>query len=587
MLVSILFLQANLKSCIALVPTERQGSCITQYGVKIMPMRKLLGLQHCWHDSCIWIIMYVMSRTILITFIGMKDPYPADDETPGPILSLLKTKPFNEIFLLCSSPAFLERAHDLERELHDEHIEGKVNPIDFPIADVISYEEIWQKLIKTLDGINELMPSHFNEWYFLLDSGTPQMKACLLLAGKTGRYKARILQGIPPYHAQGIYRVRDITEATPSLPVQPVQQSISAVLHEPQTLYQGAAGEIEPNYPHPSPQERAEYASIISQSPGMREAVLLAERAARYLEPVLILGETGTGKTVLARMIHERSQRRASPFIELNCSAIPEGLAESTIFGHERGAFTGADRAKTGALRTAHRGTIFLDEIGDLSLPVQAKLLKALEEKVFLPVGSDKPVSVDVRVIAATNKDLKRLIEEGTFRRDLYQRLNVISITIPPLRKRPEDIEALIAKTLSDWNVEYGEQKHLADSARAMLRAYPWPGNVRELLNAIRSAAAICMQDEIQPEHLPDDIRLSGRGNASFEDTMGNLPEGGINLPARLLQIEWGYVSRALRTANGNREAAARMLGITGHSLRKALRERFASFVQQEGWDEE
>lgn len=540
-----------------------------------------------WYDSCIWIIMYVMSRTILITFIGMKDPYPADDATPGPILSLIKTRTFNEIFLLCSSAAFLERAHDLEHELKEEHIDGKVNPIDLPIADVISYEEIWQKLTRALDDIDALMPSRLNEWHFLLDSGTPQMKACLFLAGKTGRYKTRILQGIPPYHAQGIYRVRDITDATPSLPIQPVPQSISGFVREPQTPFQGAAGQIESSGIHPCLRGGAEYTSIISRSQGMHEAVLRAKRAARYNEPVLILGETGTGKTVLARMIHDLSQRKYAPFIEINCSAIPEGLAESTLFGHERGAFTGADRAKTGALRTAHRGTIFLDEIGDLPLPVQAKLLKALEEKTFLPVGSDKLVSVDVRVIAATNKDLKRLITEGTFRRDLYQRLNVIAISIPPLRERPEDIDALIDKTLTDWNMEYGEQKSLAEPARALLRTYPWPGNVRELLNAIRSAAAICMHNEIQPEHLPDDIRLSGCDTASSQDKMGNISEEGINLPARLLQIEWGYVSRALRSANGNREAAARMLGITGHSLRKALRERFASFVQQEGWDEE
>ena len=551
---------------------------------KIMHMRKLLSLQHRWHDSCRWIIMYVMSRTILITFIGMKDPYPAEDETPGPILSLLKTKPFNEIFLFCSGPAFLERVHDLERELQEEHIEGKVNPVDFPIEDVISYEEIWQKLNKALDSINDLMPSNLNEWYFLLDSGTPQMKACLLLAGKTGRFKARILQGIPPYHAQGMYRVRDITDSTPSLPV---RQSISAVAHEPAVFFQGAASRTDNDFRHTPPREEEEEGAIIARSQSMREAVIRAEMAARYNEPVLILGETGTGKTVLARMIHDSSQRRNAPFIELNCSAIPEGLAESTIFGHERGAFTGADRAKAGSIRAADKGTIFLDEIGDLPLNVQAKLLKALEEKTFFPVGSDRPVSVDVRVIAATNKDLRNLIAEGTFRRDLYQRLNVISITIPPLRERREDIEALIEKTLAEWNREYGEQKHLSGSVRAMLFSYAWPGNVRELLNAIRSAAAICLQNEILPEHLPDDIRLSGHGPLSTEPVMPDLPEGGMNLPARLLQIEWGYVSHALRAAHGNREAAARMLGLTGHSLRKALHERFASFVQNEGWDEE
>lgn len=532
--------------------------------------------------------MVIMSRKIIITFIGMKDPYPAEGDTPGPILSLLKNRAFDEIFVLSSSPVFLERAHDLERELREEKISGTVNPLDFPIEDVISYEEIWQKLNKTLEAVNKLMPSEVNEWNFLLDSGTPQMKACLLLAGKTGRYKVRILQGIPPYHAQGIYRVRDITDATPSLPV---RQSISPVAHEPQVLFQGAVQS--PGYQYmlhgrmSVEEEEGSAGTIVAKSKGMREAVVRAERAARYNEPVLILGETGTGKTVLARMIHDASQRRNAPFIELNCSAIPEELAESTIFGHERGAFTGADRAKTGSLRAADKGTIFLDEIGDLPLNVQAKLLKALEEKTFMPVGADKAVSVDVRIIAATNKDLRQCIETGDFRRDLYQRLNVISITIPPLRERHEDIAALIEKTLAEWNTEYGEQKYLSDAALAKLSSYTWPGNVRELLNAIRSAAAISLHDEILPEHLPDDIRRANHGAESMEPLRTDFPDSGMNLPARLLQIEWGYVSRALRASNGNREAAARMLGLTGHSLRKALRERFASFVQQEGWEDE
>lgn len=179
-----------------------------------MPQRNI-----CWHDSCRWFTMYVMSRTILITFIGLKDPYPEHDDAPGPILSLLGRQSFDEIFALCSSPAFLERARDLEHEMREEHIGGKVNIIDFPLDDVISYEEIWQKLIGALDSIEALMSSRNNTWNFLLDSGTPQMKACLFLAAKTGRYRTRILQGIPPYHAQGVYKVRDITDATPSIPV--------------------------------------------------------------------------------------------------------------------------------------------------------------------------------------------------------------------------------------------------------------------------------------------------------------------------------------------------------------------------------
>lgn len=522
--------------------------------------------------------MYLMSRKLLITFVGMKDPYPQDDETPGPILSLLKIRPFDELYLLCSSVAFLEKAHDLEQEMKDENLGGRVNIVDFPVHDVISYEEIWLRLTATLDSIDTTMPARSNEWHFLLDSGTPQMKSCLFLAGRTGRYAVRLLQGIPPFHAQGTYRVRDITEATPSLPIRHMQARTAP---EPQILFQGEClnNEAELLYTAESP--------IIARSGAMRDALARASRAGKYNEPVLILGETGTGKTILARSIHESGSRSDAAFIELNCSAIPEGLVESTLFGHERGAFTGAERAKSGAMRSADKGTLFLDEIGDLPLIVQAKLLKAIEEKTFFPVGADRPVSVDVRIIAATNRDLRQRIREGHFRRDLYERLNVIAITLPPLRERPDDVEALIDKTIRAWNREYGERKHLSESARNLLRRYPWPGNVRELLNAIRSAAAIATADDILPEYLPDDVRTLAEPAPKKSDISIALPEEGLDLRARLLQIEWEYFSRALRASDGNREAAARLLGMTGHSFRKALKERFLSFVQDEGWGEE
>ncbi len=519
-----------------------------------------------------------MSRKILITFIGMKDPYPKDDEAPGPILSLLRIRPFDELYLLCSSAVSVERARDLEREMLEDKLAGKVNIVDFPLEDVISYEEIWLRLTTTLDSIDASMPARSNEWSFLLDSGTPQMKSCLFLAGRTGRFTVRLLQGIPPYHAQGTYRVRDITEATSSLPV---QQFKVRNTFETRVLFQGDASisAAEPIIPVESP--------IIACSTAMHDALARASRAGRYNEPVLIFGETGTGKTILARSIHTSGKRTDAPFIELNCSAIPEGLVESTLFGHERGAFTGADRSKSGAMRSADKGTLFLDEVGDLPLIVQAKLLKAIEEKTFFPVGADKPVSVDVRIIAATNKDLKQKIKDGQFRRDLYERLNVIAITLPPLRERPEDVEALIDKTIRAWNKEYGEKKHLAEASRGFLYRYSWPGNVRELLNALRSAAAIAPGDEILPEYLPDDVRFTAQTAAKNGNVLITLPEEGLDLRARLLQIEWEYFSKALRASDGNREAAARLLGMTGHSLRKALKERFLSFVQEEGWGEE
>lgn len=547
-------------------------------------------LAHC-------VSMYIMSRKILVTFVGLKDPYPGDETAPGPILSLLKIEPFDEVYLLCSNARFIERAKDLETETKAEQISARINIVDFPLQDVISYEEIWKRLDSVLNSIEQSMSSKKNEWSFLLDSGTPQMKSCLFLAGKTGKYRTRLLQGIPPEFGQGTYHVRDITNATPSLPVQRAMPG-APLVPESQMLFQGEpargyvrdleAGKNTCREPGLIFEE-----SIVVRSPALQEAFQRARRVAKYNEPVLILGETGTGKTMLARTIHEQSPRCDAPFIELNCSAIPEGLAESTLFGHERGAFTGADRAKSGALRSADQGTLFLDEVGDLPLFVQAKLLKAIEEQRFTPVGADRPVSVDVRIIAATNGDLKARIAQGTFRRDLYQRLNVITITLPPLRDRPEDVEALIKNTISTWNINYQEHKYLSGEAKQLLLHYAWPGNVRELLNAVRSAAAIAPHDEILPEYLPDDIRKAGEladsalNARTTERSSADLPPNGIDLRAKLLQIEWEYFSCALRQANGNREAAARLLGLTGHSFRKALKERFATFMESEGWEEE
>ena len=527
--------------------------------------------------------MVLMSRIVLITFVGMKDPYPQNDETPGPILSLVSIRHFDEIYVLCTSPASIERARDLEHEMAEEKIAGKLNVVDFPLQDVISYEEIWLRLTSTLDSIDTSMPSGDNEWHFLLDSGTPQMKSCLFLAGRTGRYKVKLLQGVPPFYAQGKYRVRDITGATPSLPIKENIPSNKPRRAVPQVLFQGMSSETLYEFePFASPET-----SIVAQSKAMHDALDRADRAARYNEPVLLLGETGTGKTILARRIHGSSRRQDAPFIEINCSAIPEGLAESTLFGHDRGAFTGAERAKSGSLRSADKGTIFLDEVGDLPLLVQAKLLKAIEERTFFPVGADKPVFVDVRIIAATNRDLRKKIQCGEFRRDLFERLNVIAITIPPLRERPDDIELLTRKTLHEWNKEYGERKHLSEAARELLYTYSWPGNVRELVNAIRSAAAIAPVDEIIPDYFPEDLRVAGTVSSIPSSAATILPVEGLDLKARLLQTEWEYFSRALRMTEGNREAAARLLGLTGHSFRKALRERFLSFVQAEGWGDE
>jgi DNA-binding NtrC family response regulator len=537
----------------------------------------------------------------LISFVGMRDPYPENDDESGPLLSLLldaekNHRPFDEAWLLCTGGTFLERARDLEREARDEGVRTRFLRLDFPVKDVIDYAEIWQLLGRSFVTIKEQAGALPRDWHFLLDSGTPQMKTSLFLAARTGFFPATLLQGIPPRFAGGTYKVREVR--LDGLPEMTMAALRSDTLCEPvgsaeyagRPLHRQAAEEVKEAGSHADRAQRT--GELVGGSPVFAEALRRAISAARYDEPVLMLGETGTGKTMIARRIHEAGSRRAGPFIEVNCSAIPENLAESELFGHVRGAFTGADKARSGKFRAAQGGTLFLDEVGDLSLDVQAKLLKALEDRIVAPVGSDAMESVDARLIAATNRDLPALIKEGKFRRDLYERLKVVVIRLPPLRERREDIRPLAGRFMDEWNARYCEHRYLTEEALLLLESWSWPGNVRELNNSIKSAINTAMGDALGPESLPDEIRCAAGADsrgAGCGDVPGfgaeALPREGINLRARLLQVEWEYVEAALRNCGGNREAAAKLLGMTGHAFRKALRERLAAFAD-EGWEE-
>lgn len=514
----------------------------------------------------------------LISFVGMRDPYPPDEDEPGPLLALLIAQHFDQAWLLCNGAAMLERARDLEREAREEGVLTRFHPVDFPLKDVIDYAEIWERLQKSLNAIKEEaaapeLACARGEWSFLLDSGTPQMKTCLLLASRTGIFPATLIQGVPPRFAGGTYKARRVRlDGLPCMEAPPPKADSEPIT----VLYMTA--EIEPDEATAS----AQAPGPVARGPLFKDALERASRAARFDEPVLLLGETGSGKTLLARRIHDLSRRKGGPFIEVNCSAIPEAMAESELFGHLRGSFTGAEKERSGKFRAAAGGTLFLDEVGDLCAEVQAKLLKALDERAICPVGADSPIKVDTRVVAATNRDLSALVRAGSFRQDLYERLKVVVISLPPLRDRREDIPGLADNFISEWNEQYLEERSLSSEALEALQAWAWPGNVRELRNAIRSAAATSLEDLIELEAFPEEIQ-SGHGNMPCERGQESvLPAGGINLPAKLLQVEWDYVSAALRRSHGNREAAAKLLGMTGHTLRKALKERLAGFLESE-----
>jgi DNA-binding NtrC family response regulator len=303
---------------------------------------------------------------------------------------------------------------------------------------------------------------------------------------------------------------------------------------------------------------------VIGASKPMKEVVALARKVARSeTATVLLRGESGTGKDVLARAIHYESNRAAAPFMNITCTALPDTLLESELFGHERGAFTDAKNQKKGLFELADGGTLFLDEIGDMSPSLQAKLLRVLEEKKFRRVGGTEDVKIDVRVIAATNRDLEKAIQEHTFREDLFYRLNIIPIDLPPLRERPEDIPALVGHFLEHYSREFKRPfKSVTPEAMARLKSHAWPGNVRELRNALERACLLAAGEVIDEKDL-----LLGRPAAAAAASSGEpftLPAGGLVLE----ELEKSLVTQALERSGGNQTKAATLLGISRDQLR-------------------
>ena len=309
-------------------------------------------------------------------------------------------------------------------------------------------------------------------------------------------------------------------------------------------------------------QKRFEHPNIVARSAKMQEVLATVERVAATNSTVLLGGESGVGKDLIARAIHEKSRRATAPFIKINSTAIPENLLESELFGYEKGAFTGATSSKPGKFELADKGTLFLDEIGDVPAATQVKLLRVLQEREFERLGGTRTVKVDVRLIAATNRDLRAALEDGTFREDLYYRLNVVPIDIPPLRQRKEDIPELVKLFLSRWSRESGKEiTGVTPDALKILMEYHWPGNVRELQNIVERGSALARGSVLEAS----DIHLDpSRAKTPAGDTF--LPEG-----MTLEQWEDEMIREAVRRANGNKSQAARMLGLSRNALRYRL----------------
>ena len=295
---------------------------------------------------------------------------------------------------------------------------------------------------------------------------------------------------------------------------------------------------------------------IVAESAGMKNVLTMVARAAPVDTPVLLLGESGTGKELLARALHAQSPRKDGPYVAVNCSAVPDSILESHLFGHRRGAFTDAREDRRGLIQEADGGTLLLDEIGDMPLLLQAKLLRVLQEREVHPLGAPAPLPVNVRVVAATHRNLAAMIEEGRFREDLFYRLNVIAVRIPPLRERPDDLLPLVAHFLARHGKRVGRAgATVSIEALELFRQYSWPGNARELENVIEQALVLGEDGVIRPENLPPAMR-------------GEISDHGVGT---LSEMERDHILRALRKTGGNKAAAARLLGLNRKTLYRKL----------------
>jgi len=309
--------------------------------------------------------------------------------------------------------------------------------------------------------------------------------------------------------------------------------------------------------------ERYAHPNMVARSAKMQEVLAIVERVAPTNSTLLLGGESGVGKDLIARAIHEKSRRSGGPFIKINSTAIPESLLESELFGYEKGAFTGAAMSKPGKFELADKGTLFLDEMGDVPPATQVKLLRVLQEREFERLGGTRTIKVDVRLIAATNRDLREALEQGTFREDLYYRLNVVPIDIAPLRERKEDIPDLVSLFIARFAGDSGKPvKGISPEAMRILVNHRWPGNVRELQNIIERACALAKGTVLEAADIHLDVRPARDANGA----RGFLPEG-----MTLEHWEDEMIQEALRRANGNKSRAARLLGLSRNALRYRL----------------
>lgn len=489
---------------------------------------------------------------ILVSWIGTADLNAAvrgESGELGPVARAVAAGGYDAVWLLANQPE--DQLGNFEAWLRDQRRDGATLRVRrVQLDNPANFEEIYEAVTSFLE--QELRRFRQTpELTFHLSSGTPAMAAIWVILGKT-RYRANLIQSS--------------TRAGIEVVSLPFEISMSrrffadVARSSDELLTQLNAGEV---------QGSPKFGDIIYRGEEMRRLVTRAKRAALRSVPVLIEGESGTGKELLARAIHQESTRGDGAFQVINCGAIPLELVESELFGHVKGAFTGAIKDRVGCFEAANGGTLFLDEISELPLQAQVKLLRVLQEGEVTRVGATKPIKVDARIIAASNRDLAAAAASGRFREDLFYRLAVLVLKVPALQERQGDIEALIEGLLERINEQSLDEpgfrsKTVSGDAKKLLGQQPWPGNVRELENTLRRAAVWSDGDEISEEDIRDAL-LPASGSAPLDGILNRSLETGVDLPALMAEVAQHYLQRTLQHANGNKSRAAEMLGLPSY----------------------
>ena len=491
--------------------------------------------------------------SVLISWIGHTDLNASRDgaDGVGPVAKAVDDGTYDAAFLLTT--------YGDEAERYRDWLEGRADGtrlhlLHEPLTSPTDFGEVYPAAVRACERARTASGPG-GGLTFHLSPGTPAMAAVWIILAKT-RFPATIIE------SSKVHGVREV-----SVPFDISADFLADLLRQPdQDLERLSAG---------LPPQAPAFDDIIHCSPEMQRVVLRARRVAPHSVPVLIVGESGTGKELMAKAIHKSSRR--NPFVEVNCGAIPENLVESELFGHERSAFTGADKMRKGHFEAASGGTLFLDEIGELPLPAQTKLLRVLQANKVQRVGSSETQPVDVRVIAATNRTLTEEVARGRFREDLFYRLAVAVLKLPPFRERGGDLRPMTDHLLGEINRELAKapgyrHKSLSASARNLLAQHPWPGNVRELHNTLMRAAIWSAGDPITGDDLRGAL-LSAPGDRKrgvWDRPLGD----GFSIDTLLAEIERHYLNRALEEAGDNKSKAAKLLGLGSHQALKYRQDR-------------